>query len=325
MPHRDQITTRSSERHRGGAVVIAMAALALSASNAAAQGKARSSVAPTYEVSSVKINESAEPAASGLGFQRGRFLARNVTLLQIIRAISGPEFLGADRIVGGPKWIDATRYDVEAVTDERLSQDERRAAVRAMLAERFRLEMHIEKQERPTYELTMVSADGRPSAQMRASSAVCPELGTPPPPPPPRTGGPVPAGRPPAAPPGPRAAGDSSPRAGRVLCGLQFAPGFIVGDAAAMWQLTTALGRILEVGRIVTDNTGVKARIDFTLRWEPMGPVSDATTVGGSAGAASQGPSIFVALEEQLGLRLRPAKAMLDVIVIDHAEPPTAN
>jgi uncharacterized protein (TIGR03435 family) len=70
-----------------------------------------------------------------------------------------------------------------------------------------------------------------------------------------------------------------------------------------------------EVGHIVQDQTGLKGIYDFTLRY------SDDM----AAKADSSVPSIYTALQEQLGLKLEPTKGPVDVIVIDHVERPSAN
>jgi len=68
------------------------------------------------------------------------------------------------------------------------------------------------------------------------------------------------------------------------------------------------------VGRVVVDKTGLEGGYDFTLEWAPDG-----------ADASDPRPSIFTALEEQLGLKLEPSRGPVDVIVVDHIERPTAN
>lgn len=73
-----------------------------------------------------------------------------------------------------------------------------------------------------------------------------------------------------------------------------------------------------EVGRPVIDKTGVAGRYDLEVRWTP-----DNMTASGAS--ADTPPSIFTALEEQLGLKLKSAKAPIPVLVIDHAEMPSEN
>lgn len=66
------------------------------------------------------------------------------------------------------------------------------------------------------------------------------------------------------------------------------------------------------VGRVILDKTGLTALYDIDLNWSPDNE-------------PDTGPSIFTALQEQAGLKLEPAKAPLDVVVIDHIEHPSAN
>jgi len=70
-------------------------------------------------------------------------------------------------------------------------------------------------------------------------------------------------------------------------------------------------------GRYLIDKTGLTGRYDFELHWTPDDTPAD-------SGLAS-GPSIFTAVQEQLGLKLEPAKAPVDVLVVDSAQPPTPN
>jgi len=65
-------------------------------------------------------------------------------------------------------------------------------------------------------------------------------------------------------------------------------------------------------GRVILDKTGLSGEYDFELAWAPDGQPDG-------------GPSIFSALQDQLGLKLEPAKAPLDVVVIDHLERPSEN
>ena len=75
-----------------------------------------------------------------------------------------------------------------------------------------------------------------------------------------------------------------------------------------------------EVGRIVVDKTGLTGHYNLTLDW-----VHDAAPGEGASADASSGPTIFTALEEQLGLKLVPAKGPVEVLVVDGAEKPVGN
>ena len=70
-----------------------------------------------------------------------------------------------------------------------------------------------------------------------------------------------------------------------------------------------------EVGRLVVDETGLTGKYDFTLKWTP----------DEQRGMANAGPSIFTALQEQLGLKLESTKGPVDTIVVDHIERPSSN
>jgi hypothetical protein len=83
--------------------------------------------------------------------------------------------------------------------------------------------------------------------------------------------------------------------------------------------LTQELSR--ELGRDIIDKTEIKGRYDLTLKWtQDAGATTDS-----AASSADSGPSIFTAVLEQLGLKLEPAKAPVQVLVIDHAEMPSEN
>jgi uncharacterized protein (TIGR03435 family) len=84
------------------------------------------------------------------------------------------------------------------------------------------------------------------------------------------------------------------------------------------------------LGRTVVDKTGLTGKYDFKLEWTPddAPPPMAASGAGGQQQSTlpdASGPSLFTALQEQLGLKLETKKAMSDVIVIDHIEQPSAN
>jgi uncharacterized protein (TIGR03435 family) len=70
------------------------------------------------------------------------------------------------------------------------------------------------------------------------------------------------------------------------------------------------------VGRIVIDKTGLTGYYDITLKWTPD---------GSQTSDPNAPPDLFTALEEQLGLKLVPTKAPVEVLVVDHVERPTEN
>jgi uncharacterized protein (TIGR03435 family) len=75
----------------------------------------------------------------------------------------------------------------------------------------------------------------------------------------------------------------------------------------------------------VVDMTGIKGVFDLTLEWSPDEMQFPAKTGEAAEPAVPAGPSIFTALQEQLGLRLETQKAPAEMIVIDRIEKPSAN
>ena len=90
--------------------------------------------------------------------------------------------------------------------------------------------------------------------------------------------------------------------------------GKLLVQAITMSRFAIQLGGLVDGP--VEDKTGLMGKYDFTLEWTPS-----------TSGAASEdgGPSIFTALQEQLGLKLEPAKGQVEVLVIDHIERPSEN
>jgi uncharacterized protein (TIGR03435 family) len=91
-----------------------------------------------------------------------------------------------------------------------------------------------------------------------------------------------------------------------------YASGKITAQEISTESLAANLSFV--VGSVIVNKTGLQGGYDFTLDYAPDG-----------ADASDTRPSIFTALEEQLGLKLEPARGPVDVIVVDHIERPTAN
>jgi uncharacterized protein (TIGR03435 family) len=188
-----------------------------------------------------------------------------------------------NELVGAPDWVTYERYDVTAVAGRSVSEDEFRTMMRNMLAERFRLSARYDMVDRPVYALVRARDDGTPGPRMRRTTANCDSAPSEPPPP----TGPVPA------------------------CTARFTNGSIVATGFSMSALASNLARA--AGRTVVDRTGLTDSFDFSLEYatDPLG------------GGAGDAPSLFTALQEQLGLRLQASRAVIPVVVIDHIERPT--
>jgi len=100
--------------------------------------------------------------------------------------------------------------------------------------------------------------------------------------------------------------------------GFRGGRGRSAGFAITAPMLAKELSRI--TGRPVADKTGLTGKYDYILEWSPDTGVADADAVAGSSG-----PTIFTALQEQLGLKLESTKGPVDTIVIDHIDRPSPN
>lgn len=101
--------------------------------------------------------------------------------------------------------------------------------------------------------------------------------------------------------------------------GREVRHGQIKSMGQPMKPLVNALTK--ELGRLVVDRTGLTGYYNFTLTWKP----EEGTPSPSGASEDSSAPSIFTAVQEQLGLELEAAKAPVKVLVIDHVERPSEN
>jgi uncharacterized protein (TIGR03435 family) len=85
------------------------------------------------------------------------------------------------------------------------------------------------------------------------------------------------------------------------------------GEGLTMTIIAEELSKI--AGRVVVDKTGLDGRYDFKLQWTPDDAVA----------GDNDPPTLFTAIQEQLGLKLEPAKEPVPVLVIDHVDQPTPN
>ena len=247
-----------------------------------------------FEVASVKPNKTGDPN-SGLGLRPGgRIVATNVALRLLIRNLYNVQ---ADQIVGAPDWIESERFDIEAKADREYPPQadapapELLAMMRNLLADRFKLAVHRESREMPVYALVTARADKSLGPQIRrvdvdcaaeAARALAARRG----------GAPPPSAKPDAMPP----------------CGMRMRPGNVIARGTTLQQLTRNLSQF--VGRAVVDRSGLDGAFDIDLQWSP------------EQTADASGPSIFTAVQEQLGLKLESQRLPVDVLVVDRVERP---
>ena len=271
---------------------------------------AQTRAAPAFEVASVKPAKQEFPlqrpllCAFGAG---GRFRAFGTLQMLIACAYRIPAALNERQISGGPKWLTVDLFDIEATSPADQvpgSPTESLAMLQALLAERFKLVVHRQLKELSIYEIVVARRDRKLGPQLRPTLKDCSSW--------------IAGGRQGAPPPVP----------GDLPCGRQLLNAFAIRSTAMpMSQLANLLSARLD--RTVHDQTGLIGTFALDLQWRPDQP---ATTAAGSDistnpnSAADHLPtSIFTAMQEQLGLKLKPAKGSIEVIIVDHAEQPTTN
>jgi uncharacterized protein (TIGR03435 family) len=289
-------------RSLAGSGLILIAALG----TPALQGQAPDPKPLAFEVASVKENLSGRPGGSiRVPPVGGAVSFTNVMLRVLIREayqvdpyterftfISGPY----ERIIGradaGPQ-SDAPRFDVQGKPPANTRPADRRAMMRALLEDRFKLRVYRETREMPVYALTIVRA-GRFGPNLAASKFDCDayfKQG--------RAGG---------------TAEEPMDTSGKSWCRypLDRRRVGVENDMRMAGPVRLLIERTQPfVERPIVDATGLSENVEWTL------------TFGWGTNAPPDVPDLFTALQEQLGFKLESTKAPVEVLVVDHVEKPT--
>jgi uncharacterized protein (TIGR03435 family) len=253
---------------------------------------------PQFEVASIKP---AAPDARGMFIRTtpgGMVTVTNMSLKEIMVLAWR---IQPYQITGGQPWVSSTRFDISAKPEVAPKQGDLQIMLQALLADRFQLVTHKETRELPIYALVLARKDGKLGPNMTAAKeGSCTKFD----PAQPRT--PPEPGKPPV-----------------LNCGQQMmSPRSLTAISVPVANIVPMLARML--GRTIVDKTGLTGSFDFQLEWTPdeaMQP-PDAPK---PAPSDMPGPSIFTALQEQLGLRLESQKGPVEILVIDKAEKPSEN
>ena len=255
---------------------------------------------PSFEVVSIKPNRSGPGSPQRVTVTPDRVAVTNETT----RTLISLAYPGLD-IVGAPDWVGRSgspageRFDVDARTATASPRSDLVAMLRSVLADRFNLRAHLESRAQETYALVLGRADGQPGGALRPADADCNTL-----------------------------AARAEQTGAKDVCGLGSASlatltGTMTVHGLTLEQLAGFITR--DVRRRVVDKTGLTGTFDWTLTWTPQALATPGLDRSRFPTVDPNGPGIFTALQEQLGLKLVPSTERVDVLVIDHIERPAEN
>jgi len=246
--------------------------------------------APAFDVVSVKPNKSGSGGMS-MSAVTDTFKGTNLTVANLV--MNSYDLSSDDLIFGLPGWTRSAHFDVDAKMvnpdakqTENLARDQRRALMLSILKDRFHFQAHLETKTLPVYDLVVAKG-------------------------------------------GARFIGDKAPDADTAAAmakrGLTNGGGMVVYDgeitAGGMPVSSLVFSLTGAVGRTVIDRTGLTGTYNFELKWTP----EHGAAATAEPDSQNSGPSIFTALEEQLGLKLQSSKGPVQTLVVDHVEMPTEN
>jgi uncharacterized protein (TIGR03435 family) len=196
---------------------------------------------------------------------------------------------------GAPDWFNTERYDLTARIVGKPTPEQSRALWQAFFTERMKLEAHLETEERPIYHLVVARSDGGLGPGIRKSATDC-------------------AGRRAASERGERLPEPPAAANGMPACSSRFSAGRIMTGGQTMARVAQSISGL--AGRMVVDRTGLAGDYEFTLDYSTQKP--------GDTNPDDK-PNIFTALQEQLGLKLEPARGPVELVVIDYIERPVVD
>ncbi|MGO4881766.1 MAG: M56 family metallopeptidase [Bryobacteraceae bacterium] len=268
---------------------------------------AQSDLHPAFEVASIKRGASAAGPVDPVSVSYkpgGRMIAMNAPLrllIQFAYAVHDSPHsqpLRAAQVMGGPAWIDSEGYNIEAKPEANTDQKHAWFMLQTLLADRFRLTLHRETRDLPVYDLTARNSGIKLPASKEANCVSFQPGMTP----------------------------RSIP--GSVDCGyapLLLSPTGLRLNGRKLHMADLVRELALTLGRPVMDKTGFTGEFDLNLNYTDDALAKSPDDPGGNRPPAEPNRSIVFAAMQQLGLKLEPAKGPVEVLVVDHAERPTAN
>ena len=300
-------TIRSRSYVRVVTIGCACRVFAMSALAGAATGYAQAPgpVDSTVSFAAASVRQNTDGGSAGIrGFPGGRLEVANMPLSQVIEwAYQLQRF----ELQGGPSWLSVDTWDIIAKMDGNPppalpgQPDAMRLATRVLLADRFKLVARPETREVDAYRLVLARADRRPGPRLRRSTFDCAGLAS---------------AREAAARGGPTVTNPNTPE--RRVCGAGSTGRRLQVGGSPMSMVASML--TLLSGRRVVDQTGLDGDWDLDISFRP-----EVFSRLPADPADADAPSLFTALEEELGLKLEPAQIRLSVSVVDGVERPASD
>jgi uncharacterized protein (TIGR03435 family) len=251
----------------------------------------------TFENASIDRDRDGLPASGTVYlFDGGWLSAGNVTFRRLLEYVYRGHHLDRPMLEGAPAWMDADRFDVQAhatgghVLDADGVPRQTLAMLRAFLAARARMRVRVERRDVAAYALVLARSDGTAGPGLRKSDVDCREAVA-------------------------RMIRGQRPQAN---CGFQQYVGRPVPTVLTMADMASLFSSLLD--RPVIDRTGLTGPFSAaigTVEIRPSGPFDPGYT------PSDPKKDLFELMPEELGLRLEPITAPVDVIVIEHADDPT--
>ena len=266
-------------------------------------GQAVGTPVPAFDVAAIKINRSGEPRPRhSVVPASGQVTITNITVRELIQDAYGVP--SPSLLINLPEWARTQRVDVIAKAASPAPVATLQRMLQPLLAEHFKLAAHWEPREMDVFAL-VVANPGRLGPRLQRNDACGELVGTP--------GGFA-------------RAPDGAPNE-KGTCGiLPGGAGRIVARGLDMPGLAAFIGT--SPGRMVIDRTGLTGRYDVDLTYTPSAFSAEALAQRPGAtpppGVDPAGPPLLTAVQEQLGLKLEPARGPVNVLVIDRVEQLTA-
>jgi uncharacterized protein (TIGR03435 family) len=305
------------------AVALPLALGLVRVSQVRAQGGAENATAdlPRYDVASIKpFKPAGMMMQMGMRMNPDGISATGLSLSMLLHQTFG---VSDDRIQNEPEWARSDRFDIDAKVApsdapklKDLDLDQRWAMMLPVLQDRFALKFHRETKDVEVYTLVVAKGGARlQAAKPPIAGELQPMDGLE------GKGGPA----------TPNGAPSGIGGMGRSMMRISPQGMTLDGQGATMEQLVHTIAQ--QMGSTVVDKTGLTGTYDYTLTWMPergAGPMmrtpdGGPPPSGGESATTETGPSLFSALQDQLGLKLVAQKVQMDVIVIDHIEQPSPN